>query len=131
MGFFRFWKRTDRLPSYTVDLDDDEGNVLKVMADYFCWPLWTTGKDSDNIDPVDLSLSSELVDDLNAWAAVFDSVLNMEDPPSSEWLSGEALERFNEDGRALARRVACEVGDRFKVVFWAARGGGREAVTCE
>ena len=62
---------------------------------------------------------------------MFDSVLNMEDPPSSEWLSGEALERFNEDGRALARRVACEVGDRFKVVFWAARGGGREAVTCE
>lgn len=55
--------------------------VIKLMADYQCFPLWEASPGAvGNIDPKDLPISLSLQRELMVWAEKFDATLNMQDP---------------------------------------------------
>lgn len=88
------------------------------MADHFCWPLWTPlDQGPGNLDPASLPLSDQLVRELLLWAARWDAILDMDYPPDSGFASAEEEDRFNADGRALATRLARELGGAYEVTF--------------
>lgn len=91
---------------------------LKLMCDYFCYPIWhndgaTTGEFGD-IDPRMLPISPALADELMAWSDWFDRGLDMDDPASSRWATGER-EEFVRVGRQLLEKVQVELGTGFAV----------------
>lgn len=93
---------------------------IRVMADYFCYPLWEDGPGTEavgNIDPATLGLPADLVDALEKWAKEFDSHLDMADPASSPPWPPEEWERFTARGRDLTHRLAQELDGRVEVRF--------------
>lgn len=100
---------------------------LELMADYYCFPLWTTSDEGpENVEPSSLPLSRELERDLLAWSERFDAILVVDDPEASNFASPEEEDRFNADGRALATRLAEELAHAFEVTF--VNTYGRKAV---
>lgn len=90
---------------------------IKLMADYHCSPLWHHGGSKvGNIDPVDLGVSEALASKLAAWAASFDSHLNISDPASTSWTEEEE-HAFEVEGHRLCRELASEMGERFSIVY--------------
>ena len=88
-----------------------ETKVVKVMADYYTHPLWALDKDLDgDIAPEEMGLSPELTQDLNDWAAAYNTSLNHEDPANSLW-SDEQLKAHDAMARPLAKRLARERPD--------------------
>ncbi|MEU6241000.1 hypothetical protein [Streptomyces sp. NPDC047024] len=104
--------------------DETRPRRLRVMADYYSYPLWLPGE-SDNVSPTDprLGISPGLSERLNEWAAEYDGILCMEDPASSGFESPEAEWRFGETGEALARAVAQELGGGWDVTYFDTRTG--------
>jgi hypothetical protein len=85
---------------------------IKVMADYYCHPLWALDDDVyGDIPPEALDLSPELTRDLNAWAEAYTSSLNAEDPAVSKWTDEERRDH-EAKARPLAVRLARELPDR-------------------
>lgn len=85
------------------------------MADYGCFPL---GAPDGNLEYDALSISPELVDDLQRWADEYDAILVWDDPASSGFATQELQDQFVVTGRALARRLAYELGPNFVVVYF-------------
>ncbi|MEW2132711.1 hypothetical protein [Streptomyces sp. NPDC005435] len=104
--------------------DQRQPRRLRVLADYFCHPLWLPGE-SDNVSPADprLGLSAGLAERLTAWAAEFDGILCGEDPASTAFESPQAERRFGETGEALAHAVARELGAGWSVTYFDIRTG--------
>lgn len=92
--------------------------ILKLMADYNCFPLWESSDDAlANVDPMTLPISENLIFRLNDWAARFDGTLNVGDPVSSGFQS-EALEQaFLDEGRNLCQALQVELGDEYLVTY--------------
>ena len=90
--------------------------IVRLMADYDCWPLWWTNGDGD-IDPKSLPLSPATVDRLIRWAEAFDVGLNRKDPASSEWPSEEAYQEFKREGYALWLIVRRELAGDYIVLY--------------
>ena len=91
--------------------------AIKLMADYQCFPLWEASAGYvGNINPDDLPISSSLRDRLMAWAAVFDTTLDMDDPASSGFESEEAANDFRIEGLALAQQLQDELGGAYVVI---------------
>jgi hypothetical protein len=92
---------------------------IKLMADYFCHPLWRNGGvDVGDIDPASLPISEDLQRDLNAWARVFDAILDMDDPANKGGFeSPQAVENFVAQGAQLADRLRQELGSDWDVVY--------------
>jgi hypothetical protein len=92
---------------------------IKLMADYFCHPLWRNGGDDvGDIDPASLPISEVLQRDLNAWARAFDAILDMDDPANKGGFeSQQAIARFVADGEQLARRLREELGPYWDVAY--------------
>lgn len=89
------------------------------MADYFCWPLWDIGPTGpDNIDPSTLPLTRGLVEDLEAWAARWDAILNQDYPADSAFPSEADQQDFIMAGHELAVRVAQGLKDRYAVYYF-------------
>jgi hypothetical protein len=90
---------------------------LKVMPDYFCWPIWHDGGSQGvgPIDPSTLPLSARLVQEFEVWQEEYDQSLNMADPPASR-LADES--RFEREGRRLARALQAELGTTYAVRYW-------------
>lgn len=109
---------------------NNKKTIIRVMADYGCYPLWSTDPDGelDNVPPGSLSISHELADSLDSWAAEFDSILNMEDPASSGFATHEQEQRFNERGRHLAEWFARETGSQYTVLYFDTIEGKRIAI---
>jgi hypothetical protein len=83
---------------------------FKVMADYNTWPIWLDGPDArDDVDPWALGLSSPLVGRLDAWAAWWESGLNMASPHDSRTIDDGETATYHAEGRLLAARVADEL----------------------
>jgi hypothetical protein len=81
-------------------VSNNDSRVVKVMADYGCFPTWSIDeKGLNNINPYDLGLDRELCEQLNAWAARFDSILDLDDPPSSQFASRSDEIEFLHEGR--------------------------------
>jgi hypothetical protein len=95
--------------------------VIRLMADYYCWPLWWMNGDGD-IDPHTLPLSPETIERLVRWSDTYDSVLNIADPASSMWPSIEAHEAFYQEGYELWLVVRRELEGSYKVFY---QEGGR------
>lgn len=84
---------------------------VKVMADYFCEPLWVSGPDlSSNVLPAELGLSPGLSRDLIQWADAFDNSIDHDNPAVRLW-SDEEHAAHVRLGRSLAVRVARERPD--------------------
>jgi hypothetical protein len=95
---------------------DNNLPLVKVMADYGCYPIWLIGPEGvGNASPYDLGLRSEICERLNAWATWFDSTLDDDDPLASGFVSLSDEIRFVEEGRKLAVAVAAHLVGRFRV----------------
>ncbi len=95
---------------------------VKLMADYFCPPLWWD--DRIRIGPIELDemhLPDGLKAELAAWAARFDATLDAAYPPDSGFASPEEEAAFHACGRDLAGRVAAALGDGTQVRYWSPR----------
>lgn len=92
---------------------------IRLMADYFCYPLWHNGGDEVGcIDPASLQISDELQRDLNAWARVFDAILDMDDPANKGGFeSPQAAESFIAQGARLAQRLYDELGPEWEIEY--------------
>jgi hypothetical protein len=92
--------------------------TFKLMADYHCFPLWETHGDSTgNVDPASLPISPQLVKRLDAWAADFDSSLNLDDPINSGFPTQAAERAFHDEGQHLFQLLRDELGDGFAVTY--------------
>jgi hypothetical protein len=89
--------------------------TLKVMTDYQCWPLWISPT-LENPNPRDV-VSAPLADRLLAWAAKLDATYDAEVGQDSGFKTEAEEAAHDAEGRELARLVAAEVGDRYKVTF--------------
>lgn len=88
---------------------------IRLMLDYFCWPLWTMDGSGD-IDPHTLPLSPALIERLIKWSDIFDSGLNMDDPSSSYW-SSEERNAFEREGYQLWLALREELAEHYEVVY--------------
>lgn len=92
--------------------------TIKLMADYYCHPLWgTTSEDSGDISPEELPISSELKYSLREWAERYDAILNTDDPVSSGFKNGEEEKQFIDDGYKLAHLLQEELGDAYNIIY--------------
>jgi hypothetical protein len=105
-------------------LDPD---VIWVRPDYRMYPTWRPGTDEYNVDPVELPISKELADELNAWGDDFDATLVLDDPASSGFPDEASTVAFVERGARLARRLAVELADRYRVEYHDIRTGRRSS----
>lgn len=91
---------------------------IRVMADYHTYPLWVS-IDNDfenNINPENLPISADLIAKLMNWAKQYDSILNLEDPASSDFPSKEE-QNFMNEGKTLSVQLQQELGSAYEVVF--------------
>jgi hypothetical protein len=100
---------------------------LMLKPDYGCSPLWEYGEPPDdlydNLDPAALPLSEPTVRNLRAWAAWFDTCINVADPEDSREVLPEEAEAFDRAGRRLWLAVRRELGGGWVVSYFA--GGGK------
>jgi hypothetical protein len=85
--------------------------TVKLMADHDCLPLWFMD-DPDAygcFDPHEFGISWRLACDLVDWAEAFDGAIDRDDPGGpSPWTDAQFAEH-EEQGRALAVRLAREL----------------------
>lgn len=90
--------------------------TIKLMADYFCSPLWKADPmEVGNIDPDSLPISQNLKEMLSAWAAEYDKTLDMDDPSKSGFKSEHEELAFKEIGANLANLLREELGPNYIV----------------
>jgi hypothetical protein len=97
--------------------------VLKLMPDYCCWPIWRAGGEVGNVDPEGLPLTAELKGALMKWARVFDATLDWDNPADSGFRSPAEEEAFEAEGRRLWRELIDQLGDDYQVVYFSNRDG--------
>lgn len=97
--------------------------VIKLMADYHCFPLWEVGGEVRNVNPDDLPLTVELRAELRAWANAYDRTLNQEDPANSGFATPAEEEAFEAEGRRLWRALQDQLGSDYKVIYFSERDG--------
>jgi hypothetical protein len=92
--------------------------MLKVMADWKCWPLWPVRADGglENPDPRELGLPDELAERVIGWGRTYDSRIDPEDFEAPLFDNPSDGSAFAEEGLGLAREVAEAVGGRFGLV---------------
>lgn len=95
---------------------------LKLMADYQCNPLWEyeepPGDLYTNPDPAELPLSQATIRDLRAWAAWFDTFINLDDPYDSREVLREESAAFDQAGRRLWAVIRRELGPAWVVSYF-------------
>ena len=93
---------------------------IKFMEEYGCWALWHMDYAIDgemgNIDPHELSISSDLAEKINEWSISYDKTLNQEYPPYSGFDDYESAQNFINIGNELVARLQNELGNNFSVV---------------
>lgn len=92
-------------------------NTIKLMADYYCHPLWhVSGEEVGDIDPRDLPISSELQIALENWALMYDGTLDKEVPQNSGFSTDSLESSFKAEGHRLAQRLREELGEGYTIV---------------
>ncbi|MGC6389988.1 hypothetical protein ACMV8I_20395 [Ewingella sp. S1.OA.A_B6] len=92
--------------------------IIKLMADYYSFPLWNNSPgEVGNIDPETLPLSDKLKERLDNWSEIYDSILNEEDPASSDFLTKEDECMFIQEGTELAKCLQIELGDTYQINY--------------
>jgi len=96
---------------------------IELMADYGCYPLWWavgSGKAGD-IDPETLPLKPETIKWLQKWAAIFDNLLNHEDPAASGFASAQDRNAFSRQGISLWHQLRKELSPDYEVGYFSQR----------
>ncbi|MEO8117509.1 MAG: hypothetical protein ABI653_07645, partial [Bacteroidota bacterium] len=61
-----------------------EKQIIKIMPDYNCFPLWKIDKNIvENISPLELTITESLKELLFNWQKKYDNTLNQFDPITS------------------------------------------------
>ena len=90
--------------------------MVKLMADYECFPLWEASPGQvGNINPDELPISAGLRSKLAQWAAEYDATLNRDDPAQSGFPTDEAKAEFKRTGTELGEQLKSELGSNFSV----------------
>ena len=87
------------------------------MADYICYPLWGMDPPFGDIDPRTLPLKRETILRLDHWSDVYDGILNMADPASSDFQTQADEEDWIQEGVLLWKLLQEELGPEYKVYF--------------
>jgi hypothetical protein len=97
--------------------------VMKLMADYQCFPLWEyrDGELTGNVNPDDLPLTRELKSALHAWSASYDRTLNQEYPPDSGFASPAEEEAFETEGKRLWKELQAQLGPEYQVSYYSSQ----------
>lgn len=98
--------------------------VVRVMADYGCFPLWGGRADHPgDLDPRLLPITSTLAADLLAWARAYDDTLDRADPAASGFPTPEHEAGFHRRGAELARELARQLPAPYRVRYFDGRTG--------
>ncbi|TAM94088.1 MAG: hypothetical protein EPN39_18420 [Chitinophagaceae bacterium] len=93
--------------------------IIKIMPDYGCFPLWIIGKERvENIDPKQLSISKPLQQLVLDWQKRFDPTLNKDNPLNSGFKSHSEENSFDEDGKVIWQRLIAELGDLYVIKYF-------------
>lgn len=92
--------------------------VLKLMAEYDSWPLWSPPRPVGNVDPSTLPLTANLRHRLSEWAAAYDATLNRADPLRSGFASVSDEQAFVAEGCRLLEDIRRELGESYEVRFY-------------
>ncbi|WP_220702065.1 hypothetical protein [Cupriavidus plantarum] len=93
-----------------------EMRVIKLMADYQCFPLWEASPgEVGNIDPDEFPISQELKARLASVARQYDETLNMDYPPDSGFKNSEAEAKFKQEDCCLAGQLRTELGPQYEI----------------
>jgi len=93
--------------------------MIKLMADYYSFPLWENSpREVGNIDPESLPLSEELKERLENWSEKYDSILNDENPASSGFETEEDELNFIREGSELAKSLQLELGETYQITYY-------------
>lgn len=90
---------------------------IKLMTDYNCYPLWWTNGRVGDINPNTLPLNQKTIQSLEAWANVYDNILNWDDPASSGFASLEDKEAFEQEGINLWLQLREELSPNYQVIY--------------
>jgi hypothetical protein len=91
--------------------------IIKLMADYDCFPLWEASPGQvGNIDPAQLPISPELRLKLGVWAANFDATLNRDNPAQSGFRNAEMQSEFKRAGDEIGQQLKRELGADFSII---------------
>lgn len=78
------------------------GDAVRLMADHGCFSLWRPNGAGD-LNPAELSLPAELTSRLLAWAAAFDSTLDLENAPSPLPMRADFLRETEDEWDSFER----------------------------
>jgi hypothetical protein len=96
--------------------------LVKLMADYECFPLWEVLDDgTNNLNPDSLPLTDELKVALRNWAASYDRTLNRDYPPESGFATPEDEAAFEVEGRRLWKELQAQLAPRSRVAYYSSR----------
>ncbi|MDI2111768.1 hypothetical protein [Commensalibacter nepenthis] len=94
---------------------------IKLMADFFCYPLWYNSHDSDyevgDFDPNILPISDALKKELLDWSNEYDGIFNDDDPASSNFKNLEDETAFIKQGDNLQKKLQAELGNAYEVTY--------------
>lgn len=91
---------------------------IELMTDYFCYPLWGMDyPDMGDIDPGSLPLQRETILRLERWADVYNSILNVEDPASTDFKTEAEEADWIQEGILLWKILQQELGPEYRVYF--------------
>jgi hypothetical protein len=78
---------------------------LRLRPDWQCFPLWD-GDTGENVSPDKLDLPQELLGRIEMWDDNWQDTYNGDDPPSSGFKSEGDIERYRQEGKAIAAELA-------------------------
>jgi hypothetical protein len=96
---------------------------IKLMPDYYCYPIWYAAGSGEagDVDPATLPLKPETIKQLIDWAEKYDSILNHEDPASSDFKSKAEADAFEEEGIRLWLQLREELREDYEVYYLSQR----------
>lgn len=91
---------------------------LRLAAEYACFPLWwDDGFQFGDLDPSELSISSQLQQALLDWSEQFDAIYNLDDPAAASFGSLATERLFAEQGLVLAQQIQTELGSDYHICY--------------
>lgn len=97
----------------------NNSEIIKVMPDYECFPLWKVGVQSvENVSPNDLPISQELKGMIYDWQYKFDTTLDKNDPLNSGFKSDMEMRDFERDGKKIWELLSKELNGRYIVKYY-------------
>jgi hypothetical protein len=95
--------------------DELARKYIKLMAEYSWQYLWDEyGAVNQETFPLPLETKQRLL----AWAEIYHTSLNWQDPLATEPWSQEKLNAFEEEGRSLWAQLRQELGGEYEVTYF-------------